>query len=326
MTRFRKIALASAAAATFAALAGATLVRAADEQPAATPAPAAPAQPAAAAPAQPAAAPAQTAPGTSAGDEKQASSTPPTEAGEGQPSPTRQSWSFSGLFGTFDQQQLQRGFKVYHDVCANCHTLSIPFRTLSDPDGPGFSEAQVKALAATYTVTETEPNDKGEYTKRPGRPSDLIPGPYPNPEAAAAALGKEPPDMSTLVKARKYELGFPWFVFAALPFDQYQEVGADYVFAILNGYTKPDDLNWNLYFPGHQIAMPKPLSDGQVEYTDGTPATTPQYSRDVVSFLYWASEPTLAERKKTGLRVMVFLIVLSVLLYFTKKRVWEKVH
>jgi ubiquinol-cytochrome c reductase cytochrome c1 subunit len=299
MIRFKKI-VASAALAAATALAGASLAVAADEQPAAAPAPA---------------------------NAAAATQTPPaTEAGEEQPSPTRQSWSFSGLFGAFDQGQLQRGFKVYHDVCSTCHTLSIPFRTLSDPTGPGFSEAQVKALAATYTVTETEPNDKGEYAKRPGRPSDLIPGPYPNPEAAAAALGKAPPDMSTLVKARKYERGLPWFIFDALPFDQYQEVGADYVYALLNGYPKADDLNWNLYFPGHKIAMPKPLSDGQVEYTDGTPATVPQYSKDVVSFLYWASEPTLVERKKTGLRVMVFLIVLSVLLYFTKKRVWSKAH
>jgi cytochrome c1 len=298
MTRFKKLALASAALAAL-ALAGASLVEAAD---------------------QPAAAP------TNAPAEKQMAPTPATEAGEEQPSPTRQSWSFSGLFGTFDQEQLQRGFKVYHDVCANCHTLSIPFRTLSDPNGPGFSDAQVKALAATYTVTETEPNDKGEYAKRPGRPSDLIPGAYPNPQAAAATLGKAPPDMSTLVKARKYERGLPWFIFDALPFDQYQEVGADYVYAILNGYTKADDLNWNLYFPGHKIAMPKPLADGQVDYTDGTPTTVPQYSKDVIAFLSWASEPTLVERKRTGLRVMIFLIVLSVLLYFTKKRVWSKVH
>ena len=298
MTRFKKIALASAALAAL-ALAGASLAEAAD---------------------QPAAAPAN------APAEKQTGPTPATEAGEEQPSPTRQSWSFSGLFGTFDQAQLQRGFKVYHDVCANCHTLSIPFRTLSDPNGPGFSDAQVKALAATYTVTDTEPNDKGEYAKRPGRPSDLIPGAYPNPQAAAATLGKAPPDMSTLVKARKYERGLPWFIFDALPFDQYQEVGADYVYAILNGYTKADDLNWNLYFPGHKIAMPKPLSDGQVEYTDGTPTTVPQYSKDVIAFLSWASEPTLVERKRTGLRVMIFLIVLSALLYFTKKRVWSKVH
>jgi ubiquinol-cytochrome c reductase cytochrome c1 subunit len=288
MKRFREIAVASA---VMAALAGATPAPAADQ-------------------------PAQ----------GQAATAPAAEAGDEQPSPAREKWSFSGLFGTFNPQQLQRGFKVYHDVCANCHGLSIPFRTLTDPDGPGFSEAQIKALAATYQVTETTPNDKGEYVKRPGRLSDDIPNPFPNPEAAAATYGKAPPDMSTLVKARKYELGFPWFIFAALPFDQYQEVGADYVYALLNGYTKSDDPNWNLYFATHKIAMPKPLSDGQVEYTDGTPMTVPQYSKDVVSFLSWASEPTLAERKKTGLRVMVFLVVLSILLYFTKKRVWEKVH
>jgi len=287
-----KTALAPAALAALAALVLATFARAADE-------PAAKAQPAAA---------------------------PTAEAPEEQPAPKRQKWSFSGLFGVYDQQQLQRGFKVYHDVCANCHGLSIPFRTLADPYGPAFSEAQVKALAATYQVTDATPNDKGDYVKRPGRPSDIIPGPFPNPEAAAATYGKAPPDMSTLVKARKYELGFPWFIFAALPFDQYQEVGADYVYAILNGYTKDDDSNWNLYFPGHKIAMTKPLTDGQVDYTDGTPATVPQFAKDVVSFLSWASEPTLAERKKIGLRVMIFLIVLAILLYFTKKRVWAKVH
>jgi len=256
----------------------------------------------------------------------QSAAAPATESTDELPSPKRQKWSFSGLIGVFDQQQLQRGFKVYHDVCGNCHGLSIPFRTLADPNGPGFSEAQVKALAATYQVTDATPNDKGDYVKRPGRPSDVIPGPFPNPEAAAATYGKAPPDMSTLVKARKYELGFPWFILAGLPFRQYQEGGADYIYAILNGYTKDDDPNWNLYFPGHKIAMNKPLTEGQVEYSDGTPTTVPQYARDVVSFLAWASEPTLAERKKTGLRVMIFLIVLSVLLYFTKKRVWEKVH
>ena len=260
--------------------------------------------------------------------------TPPTPTAEIQneaeeaPKPPRERWSFSGLFGRYNPEQLQRGFKVYKEVCSNCHSLKIPFRTLASPDGPDFSEAQVKALAATYQVTNAEPNDKGEIFKRPGLPSDIIPPPdaYPNPEAAAATFGKAPPDMSTLVKARKYERGLPWFIFDALPFDQYQEVGADYVYAILNGYTKADDLNWNLYFPGHKIAMPKPLSDGQVDYTDGTPTTTPQYSKDVISFLYWASEPTLVERKRTGLRVMVFLIVLSVLLYLVKKKIWSQVH
>ena len=249
-------------------------------------------------------------------------------ADEGQPSPSRQSWSFSGFFGTYNQEQLQRGFKVYGEVCSTCHRLSIPFRTLGDPSGPGFSEGQVKALAATYQITNDAPNDKGEIFKRPGIPSDVFPPPeaYPNAEAAAATFGKAPPDMSLLAKARKYERGFPWFIFDALPFVQYQEVGADYVYAILNGYTHPKDPQWNLYFPGHRIAMPQPLNDGQVEYTDGTPAKLTNYAQDVTAFLSWAAEPTLAERKKIGLRVMIFLIVLAGLLYFTKKKVWASLH
>jgi ubiquinol-cytochrome c reductase cytochrome c1 subunit len=249
-------------------------------------------------------------------------------ADEGQPSPSRQSWSFSGFFGTYNQEQLQRGFKVYREVCSTCHRLSIPFRTLGDPSGPGFSEGQVKALAATYQITNDAPNDKGEIFKRPGIPSDVFPPPeaYPNAEAAAATFGKAPPDMSLLAKARKYERGFPWFIFDALPFVQYQEVGADYVYAILNGYTHPKDPQWNLYFPGHRIAMPQPLNDGQVEYTDGTPAKLTNYAQDVTAFLSWAAEPTLAERKKIGLRVMIFLIVLAGLLYFTKKKVWASLH
>jgi len=140
-----------------------------------------------------------------------------------QPNPPRQSWSFSGLFGVFDQAQLQRGFQVYREVCGKCHKLSIPFRSLGDPDGPGFTEAEVKALAASYPVTNDEPNDQGEAFKRPGRPSDIFPPPdsFPNDQAAAAALGKTPPDMALLAKALKYERGFPWFIFDALPFDQY---------------------------------------------------------------------------------------------------------
>ena len=250
------------------------------------------------------------------------------DADDLQPSPSRQSWSFSGFFGTYDQEQLQRGFKVYREVCSTCHRLSIPFRTLGDPSGPGFSEGQVKALAATYQITNDAPNDKGEIFKRPGIPSDVFPPPeaYPNAEAAAATFGKAPPDMSLLAKARKYERGFPWFIFDALPFVQYQEVGADYVNAILNGYTHPKDPQWNLYFPGHKIAMPQPLNDGQVEYTDGTPAKLTNYAHDVTAFLSWAAEPTLAERKKIGLRVMIFLIVFAGLLYFVKKKVWAKIH
>ena len=186
----------------------------------------------------------------------------------------------------------------------------------------------MKTLAASYQVTNAEPNDKGEIFKRPGTPADLIPRPeaYPNDQAAAAVFGKAPPDMNLLAKARKYERGFPWFVFDALPGLEYQEMGADYINAILNGYTKPDDPQWNLYYPGHKIAMPQPITDGAVKYTDGTAPTLNNYSKDISAFLSWAAEPNLPERKKIGLRVMLFLFVLAGLLYFTKKRVWETAH
>jgi len=245
-----------------------------------------------------------------------------------QPDPPRQDWSFAGMFGVYDQAQLQRGFQVYREVCANCHALSIPFRALSDPTGPGYGPDQVKALAATYQVTNAQPNDKGEIFKRPATPADIIPRPesYPNDQAAAATFGKAPPDMDLLAKARKYERGFPWFVFDALPGLEYQEIGSDYIHAILTGYTKPDDPQWNLYFPGHKIAMPQPITDGAVKYTDGTPATLANYSKDVAAFLTWAADPSLPERKKMGLGVMIFLFVLAALLYFTKKRVWDAAH
>ena len=245
-----------------------------------------------------------------------------------QPKPPRQSWSFGGMFGVYDKAQLQRGFQVYKEVCSTCHALSIPFRTLADPGGPGFSEEQVRALAASYQVTNAEPNEKGEIFKRPGTPADIIPRPeaYPNDQAAAATLGKAPPDMALLAKARKYERGFPWFVFDALPGLEYQEIGADYINAILTGYTKPDDTQWNLYYPGHRIAMPQPITDGAVAYKDGTPPTLANYSKDIAAFLTWAAEPNLLERRRMGLRVMIFLFLFSALLYFVKKRVWESAH
>ena len=245
-----------------------------------------------------------------------------------QPKPPRQDWSFSGMFGIYDKAQLQRGFQVYKEVCSTCHALSIPFRALSDPDGPGYTEDQVKTLAATYQVTNAEPNDKGEIFKRPATPADIIPRPeaYPNDQAAAATFGKAPPNMALLAKALKYERGFPWFVFDALPGLEYQEMGADYIHAILTGYTKPDDPQWNLYYPGHKIAMPQPITNGMVDYKDGTPPTLDNYSKDIAAFLTWAAEPNLVERKRIGLRVMIFLFVFAALLYFTKKRIWEWVH
>ncbi len=245
---------------------------------------------------------------------------------EVQPKPDRQTWSFGGIFGKFDQAQLQRGFQVYREVCSNCHRLSIPFRTLENQDGPGFSEDQVKVLAASYTVTPDEPDDQGKFTPRTGKPADIIPPPesFPNDQAAAAALGKAPPDMWLLAKSRKYERGFPYFLYdIVIP---YQEIGADWIVAILTGYTKADDPQWNLYYPGHKIAMPSPLQDGIVKYTDGTPGTVKQYSLDIAAFLSWAAEPTMVERKNIGFRVIIFLIVMASLLYLVKRRVWADAH
>jgi cytochrome c1 len=255
-------------------------------------------------------------------------STPSLRAAEGaeEPQPVRQNWTFAGVFGTFDKAQLKRGFQVYKEVCSSCHALHIPIRTLAQPGGPGFTEDEVKALAATYTVHDG-PNMQGEMFDRPGRPADYFPAPFANPEAAAAALGAAPPDMSLLGKSIKYERGFPKFLWDPLPLPGavYQEVGPDLIYAILNGYTHDDDPNWNLYFPGHKIAMPKPLTDGQVQYKDGAPATVQQYAKDVSAFLFWASEPNMEYRKLIGRRVLVFLLVFAVLLYFTKKRIWADV-
>jgi cytochrome c1 len=246
--------------------------------------------------------------------------------------PPLQRWSFSGPFGLYDTAQLQRGFKIYREVCSTCHGLKlVAFRNLSDPGGPGFSEAQAATIASGFQVTDG-PNDKGEMFQRPGKISDYFPPPFANDQAARAALGgKLPPDMSVLAKARGYERGFPWFIFEA--FTDYQEGGPDYIHALLNGYTDPPagfslppGGQYNKYFPGYAIGMPKPLSDGQVEYTDGTPTTVDQYSRDVAAFLMWAAEPTLDARKRLGFQVMMFLIVFTALLYFTKRRVWHAVH
>ena len=245
--------------------------------------------------------------------------------------PPLQHWSFSGPFGTYDPQQLQRGFKVYREVCSNCHSLKlVAFRNLADPGGPHFSEAQAATVAEAYQVTDG-PNDQGQMFQRPGKVSDYFPPAFPNDQAARAALGGGlPPDMSVLAKARGYERGFPWFIFDA--FTQYQEGGPDYIHAILTGYadppqdfTLPPGTHYNKYFPGHAIAMPPPIKDGQVKYTDGTPETVDQYGRDVAAFLMWTAEPKLDERKRLGFQVMLYLIVLAGLLYFTKKKVWHEV-
>ena len=254
-------------------------------------------------------------------------------AAEGAPTPPSLKWSFAGPLGKFDQGQLQRGLKVYKEVCAACHGLSfVAFRNLADPGGPGYSPAQAAAFASEYKVKDG-PDDKGEMFERNGRPADYFPSPYPNEQAARTSNGGAyPPDLSLIAKARGYERGFPQFVFDA--FTQFQEKGPNYLDALLQGYEDkapagfalPEGSYYNKFFPGHAIKMPKPLSDGQVTYDDGSPATVQQYAKDVSAFLMWTAEPHLEARKRLGLQVMIFLIVLSGLLYFTKKKVWADAH
>ena len=254
----------------------------------------------------------------------------PASAQTEQVPPPRQKWSFAGPFGKYDEAQLQRGFKIYREVCSNCHSLNmLSFRNLADVGGLGFSEAQAAQIASEYKIKDLD--DKGQPIERPGRPADHFPAPFPNELAAKATYGVAPPDMSTLAKARTSLRGFPWFLFDIVT--QYQEQGPDYIAAILKGYKNPpkgfelpSGGNYNEYFPGHNIAMPPPLSDGQVKYDDGSPETLEQYSKDVAAFLMWAAEPHMMARKRIGFQVMIYLIVLSGLLYFTKKKVWSAVH
>src|SRR5712671_5872724 len=247
--------------------------------------------------------------------------------------PPSQKWSFAGPFRSYDRGALQRGLKVYKEVCSACHGLSyIAFRNLADPGGPGYSPAQAAAFASEYKIKDG-PNDQGEMFERPGRPADYFPSPFPNEQAARAANGGAlPPDLSLITKARSYERGFPKFVFDF--FTQFQEQGPNYVDAILQGFeekppagfTLPEGSYYNKYFPGHAIKMPKPLSDGQVTHDDGSPATVAQYARDVTTFLMWAAEPHMEARKRLGMQVFVFLIIFTGLMYFTKKKVWADAH
>jgi cytochrome c1 len=246
--------------------------------------------------------------------------------------PPRLTWSFSGPFGKFDEAQLQRGFKVYREVCAQCHGLKLlAFRNLADPGGPGFSVAQAKTIAATWErQVQDGPNEQGEMFDRPATLADHFPPPFANIALAKLANGGQaPPDMSVLAKARTYERGFPWFLIDIVT--QYQEEGPDYIAALLKGYEKTPPPGktiakgtfYNRYFPGNAIKMPQPIRDGQVTYDDGSPATIDQYSKDITAFLAWAAEPQLNARKRVGFQVMIFLIVLAGLTYFTKKRIWH---
>jgi cytochrome c1 len=235
---------------------------------------------------------------------------------EGEKVPEPQTWSWHGVFGHFDEAQLQRGYQVYKEVCSACHSMNlVAFRNLADPGGPGFTEAQAKALAASVQISDL--NDNGEPTQRPGTPADHFPAPFPNEKAARAANGGAlPPDLSVIIKAR--------------------ENHEDYVYALLTGFAEPTPefkakmapgTYFNPYAPNETIAMPPPLTqDGQVTYADGQPpATKAQMAKDVVAFLTWASEPKMEERKRMGVKVMIFMGVLCVLLYLAYQRLWRDV-
>ena len=226
------------------------------------------------------------------------------------PAPPHQQWSFDGVFGTYDQAALQRGFEVYQTVCSACHPVThLYFRDL---EKIGYSTDQIKGIAGKYTVTDG-PNKAGQMFKRPAQPSDHIPGPFPNDEAARAANnGGLPPDLSEITLAR--------------------DGGADYVFAILNGFTTPPKgfvavpgTYYNEYFPGHHIKMPPPQSPNQVKFADGTPATVPQMAHDVATFLNWAAEPNLDERHRLGFKVVLFLVVAVGVFYAAKRKIWSRI-
>lgn len=240
--------------------------------------------------------------------------------------PEQQSWSFAGLFGKYDKAQLQRGLKVYKEVCSACHSMKlVAFRTLEDL---GYTESQVKAFAAEYEVQDG-PNADGEMFTRKAVPSDHFPSPFANEVAAAAANnGAAPPDFSLIAKARGVERGFPQFVFDM--FVPYQEGGPDYIHALLTGYQEPpagvevaEGTHFNPHFiSGIALSMAPPLSDDQVTYDDGTKQTVDQYARDVAAFLMWTAEPHLEDRKRTGFMVLVFLLGLTALVWMTKRAVY----
>jgi len=259
-------------------------------------------------------------------------STPAQAAEEGGHHVEKQDWTFSGVFGQYDQAQLQRGFKVYREACAACHSMRlVAFRTLEDEHGPHFSEAAVEQIASEYTVEDIS-NEDGQPFERPATPNDHIPSPYPNAAAAAAANGgAAPPDFSLIAKARAVHRGFPGFITDA--FAGYSESGPDYIYALLQGYEEVpegvEEVPGKYYNPvflnGKWVAMPPPLTDERVEYTDGSPQTVEQYAADVSAFLMWAAEPHLESRKEIGFRVMIFLLVFAVLLYMTKRKLWRNV-
>ena len=235
-------------------------------------------------------------------------------AGEGKKQLLTSDWSFKGYFGKFDRGSLQRGYQVYTEVCASCHSMKyLSYRNLAEKGGPEFSEEQAKAIAANFEVTDG-PNDDGDMFERPAKLSDKFAQPYRNvKEAMASNGGAYPPDMSVLVKARSG--------------------GADYIYSLLLGYEDPpsgttldDGVYYNKYIYGNNIKMPKPFMDGQVEYNDGTEATEQQMAKDVTTFLAWSAEPHLEARHKIGFRAIIYLIVITIFVYFSMKKIWSRVE
>ena len=223
-------------------------------------------------------------------------------------------WSFKGPLCKFDRSSLQRGYQVYTEVCAACHSMKyLSYRNLMEKGGPEFSEAQAKSIAASFEVTDG-PNADGEMFSRPARLSDKFPMPYPNEKAAQAANGGAyPPDMSVLAKARKG--------------------GVDYLYSVLLGYTEPpagvtldEGVYYNKFMYGNKIKMPKVLEDDLIEYGDGTLATEEQMAKDVVTFLMWSAEPHLEARHKMGFRAIIYLTILTILVYFSMKKIWSRVE
>ena len=223
-------------------------------------------------------------------------------------------WSFKGLFGKFDRGALQRGYQVYTEVCSSCHSMKyLSYRNLSEKGGPEFTVEQAKAIAASFEVKDG-PNADGEMFTRPGKLSDKFVMPYDNVKAAQAANGGAyPPDMSVLVKARGG--------------------GANYIYSLLQGYEDPpagvtldDGVYYNKFMYGNKIKMANQLSDGLVEYGDGTQATIEQMSKDVTTFLMWTAEPHLEARHQMGFKVIVYLIILTILVYFSMKKIWSRIE
>jgi ubiquinol-cytochrome c reductase cytochrome c1 subunit len=256
------------------------------------------------------------------------------QEGHAVPEIAKQNWSFGGVFGTYDENQLQRGFQVFREVCASCHSARLlAFRNLSEPGGPGFSEAQVKALAAEYTIADPT----AEGGERLAVAADRWPSPFATEQDARDANGGSlPPDFSVIAKARGTTQPFPWWI--ANYFTAYQEGGPDYIHALLNGYVDPapegsempDGKYYNTYFPGHAIGMAPPLADELVAYEEGeggaVPMTVEQYSQDVSAFLMWVADPHMVSRKETGFRVLLFLILFAGLMWATKNRLWKGIE